>query len=118
MKSEPTKPARCCARFFVARRLDGLDLDACGPRFRDESFVVEKRDASSCASHLQVRAKWRGYVQPHCSGTVNELREEPADVTTVARFRRSMEPPIDEKSLGLQRFPHTVAPAQYLTARR
>ncbi len=113
MRSEPTKPARCCIRFFVARRLDVLDLDRCRPRFRNKGIAVEERDASFCAPHLQVRAEWWGDTQSNCSGTVNELREEPANVTTVARFRRPMEPPVDEKSFGRQRVSHTVAPAPY-----
>ena len=84
MRVEPAKPTRSRIRFFVAQRLDGLDLDRCRPRFRNEGIAVEERDASFCVSHLQVRAEGWGYTQSNCSGAVNKLREEPANVTTVA----------------------------------
>ncbi len=66
MRVEPAKPTRSRIRFFVAQRLDGLDLDRCRPRFRNEGIIVEERDAFFCTSHLQVRAEWRGYTQSNC----------------------------------------------------
>lgn len=85
MRPKPPKPPRRRLSFFVARRLRGLERNPRSSRLSDEHIVVEQRNAYFRASQLQLRVERRGHVEPHnSSGAVNELREAPADISSVS----------------------------------
>jgi hypothetical protein len=85
MRPKPPKPTRRRLGFFVARRLRRLEHYPRWSRLSDEHIVVEQLNAYFRASHLQLRVEGRGHVQPHnSSGAVNELREAPADISSVS----------------------------------
>ncbi len=85
MRPEPPKPARRRLGFFVARRLRRLEYYPRWSRLSDEHIVVEQLNACFRASHLQFRVERRGHVEPHnSSGAINELREVPADISSVS----------------------------------
>jgi hypothetical protein len=85
MRPEPPKPVRRRLGFFVARRLRGLEYYRRWSRLSDEHIVIEQLNACFRASHLQLRVERRGHVEPHNgSGAINELREAPADISSVS----------------------------------
>jgi hypothetical protein len=85
MGPEPPKPTRRHLGFFVARRLRGLEHYPRWSRLSDEHIVVEQLNACFRASHLQLRVERRGHVELHNgSGAINELREAPADISSVS----------------------------------
>ena len=85
MRPEPPKPTRRRLGFFVARRLRRLEYYPRLSRLSDEHIVIEQLNACFRAPHLQLRVERRGHVEPHnSSGAVNELREAPADISSVS----------------------------------
>jgi hypothetical protein len=64
---------------------------------------LEENDTLFCFSNLQFRIERRGSQKSNGdSGGINEPRKKPTDVTSVAGFRRSLEPLIDYDRLILQ----------------
>lgn len=85
MRPEPPKMTRRRLGFFVARRLRRLECYRRWSRLGDEHIVVEQFNACFRASHLQFRVERWGHVEPHnSSGAVDELREAPADISSVS----------------------------------